>query len=107
MTIHPRPTGLFAPDDIARSHAADPKTSIRAAAKMNRSGRAAANLARVIEAVRTHPGKTSGELAELIEGLDLTEVRRRLTDAAKRGDIARGAARKCGVCGTEQGTYSA
>ena len=112
MSIHPRPTDSLFAEPIARSHATDPDTSVKAAASMNRSGNARANLERVVQAVETNPGKTSGELEQIVPGLDLTEVRRRLTAAARPNRsgvvrIVRSAARKCRVLLTSQSTWFA
>jgi hypothetical protein len=89
-------------DPIARSHAGDPETSIKAAAEMNKSGRARRHLDAVVGLVRALPGRTSGELAARSDRFDLAEIRRRLTDAARQGLVVKAGARECGEMGTRQ-----
>jgi hypothetical protein len=94
-------------EKIARSHHGDPVSSTAAADRMNGSRRAQANLERVVVAVWANPGKTSGELVACVPGLDVHEIRRRLTDAVQRQRIVRGLYRKCTCphCDSVQSTY--
>lgn len=98
----PAPT-LFAP--VARSHRADPETSKDAARHMNRSGKAKSHESIVVAAVKKYPDATSGELARRIDVLDLAEVRRRLTDAERRGLVEKTGRRRCGELGSNQSTW--
>jgi len=91
--------------DMARSHAGDPETSRRAAARMNSTGAAKTNARTVLAAVRQWPDRTSGELVSLCEGCDLAEVRRRLTDLKQGGLIEATGARMCRVHHTRQTTW--
>lgn len=113
MTMHPSAGPLFAQIEptperraIARSHKADPDTSHTAAKRHNTTGAARTNLAAVVRAVVEHPDCTSGELAELLPGLDLAEVRRRLVDAKRFRQAVVSGSRPCSVCGTRQSTWA-
>lgn len=109
MSITPPPSGsLFAApaEPIARARRTDPETSRDAAKKHNATGKAHAHMDKVIAAVAAHPRKTSAELAELIDGLDLAEVRRRLSDAKRKRRVFVVGARACSVTGTRQSVFS-
>lgn len=80
-------------DDIAtrrlpRARRNDGDGSHAAADALERSGRAAQQLAAVLDAVRKHTGSTSRELAALT-GLDRHLVGRRLPELAARGLVDR------------------
>lgn len=75
-------------DFAPRARTGDPLSSHAAADALERSGRAWRQLDRVVEAVRTTPGLTSGELAAR-HGLDRYMVARRLPEAARVGLIMR------------------
>ncbi len=76
----------------------DPDTSHAAAQRVTRSGSRADHLTRVVEAVRSHPGKTSAELAQ-ITGLERHEAARRTSDGEREGFLRKGPSRKCSVSG--------
>ena len=103
-TTHP---SLF--ESRALHHRNDPASSVQAAQVTVSSGRAANHGERVLQAVRLKPWFTSGELAEMVDGLDLTEVRRRLTGLKNQGLIIQGGIRhcECSACKTLQVTWYA
>lgn len=69
----------------ARARRTDPATSHEAAAKVTRSGKAAAHRQIVLDALRSHPRTTYRELAEVC-GLEHHEVMKRLNDLRHNGD---------------------
>jgi hypothetical protein len=71
-----------------RARRSDHTSSHAAADRQERSGKAEADMRRVLEAVRMHPGLTSRELSERT-GLDYHMVARRLPDLARRGLVER------------------
>lgn len=83
-------------------HKSDPETSKEAAAKHREQ--AQTNLKLVVEKVRAYPGRTSGELAGLL-GMDLAEVRRRLSDAKAATLVTNGSARPCRVLGNRASVW--
>lgn len=74
-------TSLPAP----RAHRHDPASSHEAARDAKRFQARHCEL--VLAAVRNFPLSTSAELAPYVPGLDLTEVRRRLTDLKTAGHV--------------------
>lgn len=81
-----RHLGVFAPLALFCTRCMDRR--LVQADELERSGRAWRQLDRVVEAVRTTPGLTSGELAAR-HGLDRHMVARRLPEAARVGLITR------------------
>jgi DNA-binding MarR family transcriptional regulator len=71
-----------------RARRNDPLSSHDAATRLERSGRAAAQMLVVFDAVRANPGCTSKELAERC-GLDRHMAARRLSDLWRRGLVER------------------
>jgi hypothetical protein len=67
----------------ATARRTDPATSHEAAAKHERSGRAATNRETVLAAVTRHQGLTAVEYGDLT-GLGHVEAQRRLSDLSKR-----------------------
>lgn len=117
MTIHPNTAPLF-PDSgppssqiepkplrVARAHAADGEPAHTAARKHNRSGAAATNLDRVVKLVHALPGRTAGELAAQLDGLEYIEVQRRLSDAKRLNRLMCDGARECRVRGTRMAMW--
>lgn len=99
-----------APPVEARAHAHGPATAREAADLMNRTGAAQRHAEQVLAVLRLHPGATSLELARAAEmpgHLDLTEVRRRLTDLKKAGAVVNGTARPCAIAGTRMLVWTA
>lgn len=80
------------------SHRGDPATSRLAEHAVTESGARASQIDRIAEAVWTHPGRTSSELAA-ITGLDRYQAARRCPDALAQGRIKQGPARVCTVQG--------
>jgi hypothetical protein len=76
----------------------DPDTSHQAAERTVASGRRDDHVTRVVAAIRSHPGRTSAELAQ-ITGLERHEAARRTADAEHAGRVRKGPARKCRVSG--------
>lgn len=89
--------------DTPRARKSDPETSHLAAEEIKRSGALGAQQARVLEAVRTYPGKTAVELAKLA-GLDRYLVSRRLPELVPLW-VRRGPPRDCTVNGRPQSTW--
>ena len=81
-------------EPIARN--TDPQTSHRSATELTTSGKRDAQKARVLTAVKDHPGLTSSELAR-ISGLDRYLVARRLPDLRNDRLVYNGQARECSV----------
>lgn len=91
---------------IARAHRSGRESERIAARSMDASGRASSNMKAVASVVREHQGYTAGELhAKFFPDWELQEVRRRLTDAAKRGLVRCGRRRACRARSTEQVTW--
>jgi CRP-like cAMP-binding protein len=88
----------------ARAHRDDPVTSRQAAARMNCSGRASKQRARVFAMIEATPGKTTAELAE-IHGTDRALVARRCPELRERGLVENRDARLCSVNGTNAMTW--
>ncbi len=84
------------PERMARSY--DPGTSHEAAAQHVRSGMAATQAAKVLAAVKSHPGCTSAELAQL-SGLERHAAARRLSDLRRNGLVIRGSRKACSATG--------
>lgn len=79
----------------------DPVTSREAAKEAICSGRAATQRGVILEAVRSHPGCTSAELAQLTRHA----VARRLPELAQQGLVRRGESRICRANGTKAVTW--
>ena len=62
---------------VARSK--DPSTSYAGAAEVTDSGRRVTHATRILAAIRAHPGKTSGEYAELVH-MELNVCEKRVSD---------------------------
>lgn len=82
----------------------DPNTSRRAAEHATATGSRGDHLQRIVNAVRSHPGRTSAELAA-DAGLERHEAARRTADAANAGLIVRGPSRVCSVGGRAAVTW--
>jgi len=82
----------------------DPETSEQAAAQHHESGKRQTNKAKLLEAVRRAPGKTSAEYAAQID-IDRVEAARRLPDLRNDGLVRQGEARKCNVKGSKAKTW--
>ncbi len=85
------------------AHTDGPSTSHEAVARHSESGRRATHCGQVFGIVSTWPGRTSRELeshAQVLYAIDLTELRRRLTDLKNQGRIVQGDQRRCRVAGT-------
>jgi hypothetical protein len=84
---------------------ADPETSRLAAAKVR--AKADDQASRVAALVKSHPGRTSHELASVAtdRDLDRSTIAKRLSVAESRGLIRRGDARPCTVTGNAALTW--
>ena len=82
----------------------DPITSHLAASQLTQSGARGKQKQRVLEALRSYPGRTSAELA-LAAALDRYLVARRLPDLRSDGLAQQGAIRQCGVTGKQAVTW--
>lgn len=82
-------------------HTADPASSRYAALDMITSGKRVSHAAIVETHVKRHPGLTSGEYSHMT-GLEVHEVRRRLSDLRAEGAVDRGKVRRCTAQGTAQ-----
>ena len=98
----PPPRGPLA---VATSRSTDPRTSRTAARVMNRSGRAAAQAATVLDLLGRMPGSTSAEIAAAGK-LDRYVPSRRCPDLEKKGLVKRGPDRICKVNGTRACTWT-
>ena len=106
-------TGLLA--DLARARRTDPGTSHQAAEAVRRSGALRESQLVLLEAVRTHPGKTSTELGRLLDGTPCREIPREdhwwRIEASRRlaeldgSHVRRGEPRTCSVSRTAQATW--
>lgn len=76
----------------------DPTSSHLAAAEITASGARAHQQAQTIAAVRTYPGRTSQELAELTQ-IDRYTLARRLPECVTAGAVRKGEQRACAVTG--------
>jgi len=79
---------------IVRS--SDPLSSFEAAEEVTQSGLRQHQAQRCLQGVERYPGKTSRELARLID-LDRYAVARRLPDLEHDGHIRKGTARPCEI----------
>lgn len=107
-------TDLF---EIPIVHSNDPVSSQEAGERMTKSGARQRNADVVYALVAANPGSTSGELSSTYDSdprwsgasmpaINLTELRRRLTDLSHAGRVVMGATRKCRVQGTTQSTWT-
>ncbi len=95
------------------AHADGPSTSHEAAARHTESGDRFTNCRRAECLVRSYSGGTSAELWDIycawnlpkVRVLDLTELRRRLTDLKNQGRIVQGDKRRCRVAKTQAVTW--
>ena len=96
------------------AHTDGPSTSHEAVERHTKSGRRETHCQVVERLVRLHPRETSAELAERLFGfhlwggrkIDLTELRRRLTDLKNQGRIVQGESRRCLIAQTSAVTWS-
>lgn len=79
---------------IPIAHTDGPRSERVAAALVTESGARATHMAAVLEALRERPGSTACEVALSI-GMDVVEVRRRLTDLRATQDAYSGEDRHC------------
>lgn len=87
-------------------HTGDPASSVEAAEIVTSSGVRESHCKLVLDAMRRHPDSTSGELATHLDGIiDLTEVRRRLTDLKADGLAEQGEVRACRARGTKMAVW--
>ena len=93
--------------EIPLAHTDDPASSHEAVERHTKSGRRETHCAYVYTLVRVVPGRTSRELlqSDATKRIDLTELRRRLTDLKNQGRIERGEQRTCRVAGTKAATW--
>lgn len=94
MNDAPAQPDFFGPHALARRR--DPESSHLAARKIERSGRAAAQRAKTLAAVKNWPGCTSMELAKNT-GLERYMLARRLPELRKGGLIRNGEDQICAV----------
>ncbi len=87
-------TEYFSPETLPLFRKTDPSTSSEAVENHQANGNRQTNKGRVLEAVRTFPGKTSAEYSKML-GMDRTEAGRRLPDLYREGLVRKGAARLC------------
>jgi len=89
------------------AHTLGPDTAKKAIERHTMTGRRETHNDYVYNLVRTYPGRTSRELcaAQADEVVDLTELRRRLTDLKNRGSIVVGESRACRIVGTVAQTW--
>lgn len=89
------------------AHSNDPASSHEAVERHTKSGRRWTHGETVYMLVRRCGKDTSRELAEhaAFYDIDLTELRRRLTDLKNKGRIERGEQRICRVAGTKACTW--
>ncbi len=86
------------------ARASDPSTSHEAARRVESVAATDTDLA--VRLVRLVPGQTAGELAQISAwGRPAYELRKRLADGARRGDIETRSPRVCTVEGTRQQTW--
>ncbi len=115
------------PDDFGDckplAHTDGPATSHEAVERHTESGGRATHCYTVYQLVHEHPHRTSrelyaclrivlycgemgGRLGKTEPDIDLTELRRRLTDLKNQGRIVQGESRKCRVAGTRAVTWN-
>lgn len=82
----------------------DPATSHEAADFITRDGSRARQQNRAVEIVRSKPGHTSNELADLC-GLDRYMLARRLPECESAGAVHKGAPRVCKISGRKAVTW--
>lgn len=82
-------------------HTNDPASSRLAALHMTTTGKRLSHAEIIRVHTERHPGLTAGEYARMT-GLEVHEVRRRLTDLKSAGKAYQGAVRACSVEGTAQ-----
>ena len=87
-----------------RSRRDDPESSRLAGASHEASGKAGSHRAIIAEALARWRGRTSAELAWLID-LDRHEVARRLPELERAGVARKGAVRKCEQNGSQAVTW--
>ena len=91
MTIHPRPTGLFAEPLARNTDPASSKQAARAAA-----GKAATDKGKILVHLFSSPGATASEIAAAID-MDRHAVNKRTSDLERIGSIRRGEQRRSKV----------
>ncbi len=95
-------------DAANKSRRTDPDTSRIAADQAERSGLIGRQQHEVLALVRSHPGRTSAELGQLLGGQDARFiVARRLPELERLGVVRRGDKRVCHAHGTMAGTWFA
>lgn len=82
-------------------HTGDPESSVLAAEHMRATGKRLSHGAIIAAYVTRHPGLTAGEYARMT-GMEVHEVRRRLTDLKASGKAYQGCVRVCRMEGTAQ-----
>ena len=93
------------------AHTDGPTTSHEAIERHTESGKRETHCDAVETLVASFSGRTSRELAcvwpshSTAEDIDLTELRRRLTDLLNQGRVKQGEPRKCRVAGTQAVTW--
>lgn len=88
----------------ARARRWDPWTSHAAARRVESTGAASSQRARVLAYVREHPGETAAEIAHGL-GMERHVPSRRLPELRRMRMVTSGEARVCRVCGTNQMTW--
>lgn len=86
------------------ARATDPETSHQAAEANTASGRRQSQRQQVLGAVNRWPGRTTAELAKLMQ-VWLDVPRRRMSELVTGGAVIEGHARKCEACGSNCLTY--
>ena len=79
------------------SHRKDPLTSYEAAEKAEKSGKATGQRQAVLDAVKRWPGRTSAELADLMD-VSRYMPARRLSELRDKGKIRQGEPKMCSIC---------
>ena len=79
------------------AHRHDPTSSYAAGDRALKSGRVKGQTQAVLEALREYSGRTSAELADIMN-ISRYDTARRLPVLARRGFVVRGAERMCRVC---------
>jgi len=92
--------------DVPIAREKDPESSHLAAAEVTETGTREGQLRAVLDAVRSHPGKTSRELTRYCR-LDRYAIARRLPELEAAGAVARGEMRTCTVGNREAITWRA
>ena len=83
--------------DRPLAHRHDPTSSYAAGDRALKSGRVKGQTQAVLEALREYSGRTSAELADIMN-ISRYDTARRLPVLARRGFVVRGAERMCRVC---------